>query len=117
MLTGRSAFGADSVIQTLGRVLERAPDWNLLPQVTPEWLRALLGQCLEKPVDHRLPDIATARRQIEASLDEQQQPSSVAARPSDASAVVATPRRGRRATVVGAAVLVLLTAIAAVLFV
>ena len=117
MLTGRSVFGGGSVIEILGRVLERTPDWSLLPPETPEWLRTLLSQCLEKSVDHRLPDIATARRQIEAWLDEQQQPHPPTVRTSDAAVAVSTPRRNGRRAMLGVGVLVLLAAIAGVLFV
>jgi serine/threonine protein kinase len=36
MLTGRTAFGADTVPESLGRILEREPDWSALPSATPE---------------------------------------------------------------------------------
>ena len=116
MLTGQSAFGTGSVIEILGRVLERAPDWSLLPPATPEWLRLLLFQCLDKSVDQRLPDIAKARRQIEAWLDEQQQP--LAVRPFDAATAVAKPPRSGRRTILRVGLLALLaTVVASALFV
>ena len=39
MLTGRAAFGGDTLSDTIASVLEREPDWSRLPADTPEPIR------------------------------------------------------------------------------
>jgi Tol biopolymer transport system component len=68
MLTGRTAFAADTVSESLAKVLEREPDWKALPSATPERVRALLRRCLQKDPAQRLHDIADARIEIEELL-------------------------------------------------
>ena len=48
MLTGRSAFGRATLTDTLAAVIEREPDWRVLPRTTPRALRASLERCLTK---------------------------------------------------------------------
>jgi hypothetical protein len=58
MLTGRAAFAAEMLSDTLAAVLKQEPEWRALPAPTPPGIRTLLRRCLEKdPVD-RLHDIA-----------------------------------------------------------
>ena len=64
MLTGRAAFGADTASDTLVTVLEREPDWTLLPDETPAAIARLLKRCLQKDPDDRLHDIGDARLEI-----------------------------------------------------
>jgi TolB-like protein/Flp pilus assembly protein TadD len=64
MLTGHSPFESDTVTDTLARIIERQPDWKLLPNETPENIRVLLRHCLEKNQDERLGDIADAAIEI-----------------------------------------------------
>jgi eukaryotic-like serine/threonine-protein kinase len=64
MLTGRSAFGGRTISDTIARILEREPNWQLLPRSTPRTIRDLLRRCLRKDLQTRLHDIAVARRQI-----------------------------------------------------
>ena len=48
-LTGRKAFAAETVSDTLAAVLGREPDWAALPETTPASIRILLlRRCLEK---------------------------------------------------------------------
>lgn len=54
LLTGRRAFAGDTAADTLAAVLERQPNWTLLPAATPPGICALLRQCLEKDRDRRL---------------------------------------------------------------
>jgi len=61
MLTGRAAFAGNTVSDTVARILEREPDWTLLPATAPAALRGLLRRCLEKDPRQRLRDIADAR--------------------------------------------------------
>jgi Tol biopolymer transport system component len=65
MLTGRSAFGAETVPDTVVRVLSREPELQELPGSTPPAVVALLKRCLQKDRHRRLRDIADARFQIE----------------------------------------------------
>ena len=66
MLTGKKAFPADTVTETLAAVLKNEPDWSQLPSSTPIDVRVLLQRCLQKDARQRLRDIGDAR----VSLDE-----------------------------------------------
>jgi serine/threonine protein kinase/TolB-like protein/tetratricopeptide (TPR) repeat protein len=65
MLTGRLAFGGDTVSDTFVSILEREPDWAALPAQTPASIRTLLERCLRKDPQKRLHDIADARIEID----------------------------------------------------
>ena len=65
LLTGERAFRANSVEETVAAVLEREPDWRLLPAKTPSKVRQLLRQCLQKDANQRLATIDAARKIIE----------------------------------------------------
>jgi eukaryotic-like serine/threonine-protein kinase len=64
LLSGRRAFQADTVSDTLVKVLEREPDWKALPAATPAKVRDLLQRCLEKDVSRRLHDIGDGRIEL-----------------------------------------------------
>jgi serine/threonine protein kinase len=64
LLAGQRAFQADTVSDTLARILEREPDWKLLPAATPAKVRELLRRCLEKDVNRRLRDIGDGRIEL-----------------------------------------------------
>jgi len=68
MLTGQPPFAGATFSDTLVAVLEREPDWSLLPAATPATLRRLLRRCLEKDPKRRLRDIADARIDLEEPL-------------------------------------------------
>jgi Tol biopolymer transport system component len=68
MVTGRRAFAGDSLTDTLAHVIEREPDWRVVPETTPEVIRRLLERCLRKDVRRRLRDIADARIEIEDAI-------------------------------------------------
>jgi serine/threonine protein kinase/tetratricopeptide (TPR) repeat protein len=68
MLTGHLPFEGQTAADTLARIIEREPDWELLPQETPENIRALLRCCLEKNPQRRLRDIADAGVEISETL-------------------------------------------------
>ncbi|HEX2341092.1 MAG TPA: protein kinase [Vicinamibacterales bacterium] len=78
ILTGRRAFDGATVSETVAAVLEREPDWAVLPNATPHTVRRLLRRCLEKDPHRRLHDIADARIEIDDALQAKDQ----AARPS-----------------------------------
>jgi len=65
-LTGSRAFQAETLSDTLARILNGDPDWSRLPAETPTRIRILLHRCLEKDPRNRLHDIADARLEIEA---------------------------------------------------
>ena len=48
MLSGTNPFPGDDVSQTLARVIERDPDWSLLPAATPAPVRQAIAVCLRK---------------------------------------------------------------------
>ena len=65
MLTGRQAFGGETVSDTIAAVLDREPDWNRLPAKTPPEASRLLHRCLDKDLKRRLHDIADARIELD----------------------------------------------------
>ena len=69
LLTGERIFRADAVQDTVTAVLEREPDWHLLPAKTPASVRQLLRHCLQKDVNQRLAAIGDARKILEQAQD------------------------------------------------
>jgi serine/threonine protein kinase/Tol biopolymer transport system component len=69
MLTGRVPFDGETTSDTIGRILEREPDWSALPAATPVAIRRLLLRCLAKDARQRLRDIGDARIEIDAIGD------------------------------------------------
>ena len=69
MLTGRVPFDGETASDTIGRILEREPDWSALPAATPVAIRRLLLRCLVKDARQRLRDIGDARIEIDAIGD------------------------------------------------
>ncbi|MCH8267802.1 MAG: protein kinase, partial [Acidobacteria bacterium] len=99
LLTGKGAFHAETLSDTLARVLEREPDWEMLPPSTPGQVRHLLRRCLQKDANRRLRDIGHARIEIEEA---------VTAPAAELASAVAIPARPdwRRASLWGLAALV-----------
>ena len=90
MLTGRRVFQQDEVSDTLALVLMKDPDWNALPANTPASLQRLLRRCLVKDRSARLPDIGSARFEIDEALTELSRPA-----PDDRSTASKGSRIGR----------------------
>ena len=67
-LTHHRAFAGETQSDIIVRVLDREPDWNLLPEDTPLTVRRLLRRCLEKDAHRRLRDIGDARLELEEVL-------------------------------------------------
>src|SRR3954468_2423856 len=65
MVTGRRAFGGETTSDTIVSILEREPDWSVLPATTPRAARRVIERCLEKDPKKRLRDIADARVDLE----------------------------------------------------
>ncbi len=61
LLTGRKPFQGESVVETLGAVINQEPDWSPVP----DRARPLLKWCLEKDRKRRLQSIGDARRVLE----------------------------------------------------
>ena len=67
-LTGKVAFGRDTLADTLTSILEREPDWDRLPAKTPEAIRLLLKRCVKKDPQQRLQAIGDARIEIDEAI-------------------------------------------------
>src|SRR6185295_5196020 len=68
LLTGRRAFRGETTSDVLVSVLEREPDWTLLPPGAPPLIRRLLLRCLDKDPNRRLRDIGDARIDFDDGL-------------------------------------------------
>ena len=64
MLTGRPVFSGESTTDILAGVVQREPDWSLLPADLPPPIAALLRRALQKNPRERLRDIGDARLEI-----------------------------------------------------
>ena len=64
MLTGRTAFGAPTVAESLAKVLEGRVDLDALPAETPSPIRRLVRRCLDRSLRDRLQHIGDARADI-----------------------------------------------------
>jgi serine/threonine-protein kinase len=60
MLSGRPAFGGETVTDTMAAILERDPPWSALPPAAAP-LAPVLRRCLEKDARRRLRDIGDVR--------------------------------------------------------
>jgi serine/threonine-protein kinase len=69
LLTGRQAFGGETISDSLAMILTKEPDRQLLPASTPRGLRRLIDRCLEKDPKRRLRDIGEARILLEEPAD------------------------------------------------
>ena len=67
-LTGRVAFLAETVSDTIAKVLTREPDWQMLPDSTPPGVLVVLRRCLQKDANQRLHDIADARIELAEAI-------------------------------------------------
>jgi len=101
MLTSHLPFEGETATDTLARIIEREPDWKILPQETPTNVRVLLRRCLKKDPDRRLGDIADARTEISEMLRR-------------SSTEASLPVKLRRKTmIVGAAIIIVLSGVVA----
>jgi len=68
MLTGRLPFEGETATDTLARIIEREPDWDLLPPTTPKNIRVLLRRCLAKDLNRRLQHMGDAVIELDETL-------------------------------------------------
>ena len=69
MLTAKRAFDDEDVSMTLSKVLQREPDFEVLPAVVPAHVRQTLRLCLRKPLRERVPDIGAVRLALEGAFE------------------------------------------------
>ncbi len=69
MLTGRVAFAGETASDTIAKILEREPDWSVLPAATRARIRRLLRLCLAKDPKQRLRDIGDVRIEMDSADD------------------------------------------------
>ena len=68
MLAGRPVFAGESLSDTIAHVLDREPEWDVLPSGTPVGIQKLLRRGLAKDRKQRLPDIGVARLDIDDAM-------------------------------------------------
>src|SRR5262245_7490186 len=100
MLCRCRAFRGRAVSDTISRIVEGQPDWDLLPASPPPSITRLVRRCLQKEPTERLHDIADARIEIDDELSGAAAPGTAPHRRSD-----------RAGWIVSAALTVLLLAI------
>jgi predicted ATPase len=69
MLAAKPAFGGEDVTVTLARVVEREPDFDVLPRSVPTRIRQTLRLCLRKDSKQRIADIRDVRFALEGAFD------------------------------------------------
>ena len=67
LLTRRRAFEGATLSDTLAAVLNREPDWTLLPSTTPARVVEVLRRCLTKDVTRRARDIGDVALDLDAA--------------------------------------------------
>jgi serine/threonine protein kinase/Tol biopolymer transport system component len=72
MLTGKPLFSGEDVSSTLARVLEREPDFSILPPHLHPRIQLLLKRCLKKEPKDRYSGISDARVDIQDVLADPQ---------------------------------------------
>ncbi len=69
MLTGKKAFAGEDVPEILAGIINKEPDWSVLPNLDPR-LDALLRRCLRKDRKLRWRDVGDVRVEIQEILAE-----------------------------------------------
>jgi len=73
-LSGRRAFERETVADTLAAIVERDPDWSVLPASIPRATQRLLERCLQRDRKRRLRHIGDAWMEIDEALAEPERP-------------------------------------------
>jgi len=63
-LTGRKAFDAETITETIAAIIHATPDWSALPAATPSHVARLLRRCLEKDRKKRTRDMGDAALEL-----------------------------------------------------
>lgn len=70
MLSGRRPFGGSNSTEVIAQIIEREPDWTLLPRETPASLQKILRRCLQKDPRRRMRDCGDIRIELgEGTID------------------------------------------------
>ncbi len=69
MLTGRRAFAGEDVSMTLSQVLQREPDFGLLPPSVSPHVAQTMRLCLRKDPQQRLGDVRDARLALDGAFE------------------------------------------------
>jgi Tol biopolymer transport system component len=69
MLSGKRAFDAEDVSETLAAVLMKEPEWAALPTVTPPTVTVVLRRCLQKDRKQRARDIGDVALALEGGFE------------------------------------------------
>ena len=104
MLAGKSPFGAETVNDTISRVLSTEPHWESIPRTLPERGMELLQRCLEKDLSRRRRDIGDVRVEMEEILR------ALESKTNSATTVQTRPRRRFLWPAIGLATAVLVSA-------
>jgi eukaryotic-like serine/threonine-protein kinase len=64
MLAGRPPFGGHDTAEILAAVIQKDPDWSVLPEEIPAAVKSVIGRCLEKNPRDRLRDMGDARLEL-----------------------------------------------------
>jgi len=78
MLTGRLAFEGETVSDIAARVLEREPDWGILPRHLPENVRNIIQRCLQKNPRQRFQSASDLAYALQEAQTESSRTTSVA---------------------------------------
>jgi eukaryotic-like serine/threonine-protein kinase len=68
LLWGRPAFEGEDITEILAAVVKTEPDWNRLPENTPQGICMLLKRCLRKDRRERFQDATDVRIEIEEAV-------------------------------------------------
>ena len=69
MLTGRRAFEDEDVSLTLSKVLQREPDFDIIPESVPSRVRLALRSCLQKDLRHRARSIGDVHLALDGAFE------------------------------------------------
>ena len=69
MLTGTAPFPGEDISHILARVIEREPEWGVLPLNLPPAIGVVLRRCLTKDPRQRIRDIGDVRLALDGAFD------------------------------------------------